>query len=372
MATLFDDITMGHLTLPNRIAMAPLTRNRADREGVPGPSAATYHAQRASAAVIITEGSQPSAAGQGFVRTPGLHSTEQLRAWRTVTDAVHAADGRIFAQIMHTGRIGHPDLVRHSSLPAGFVPLAPSAIRPTNGTAQTYARSGRPRAGTRPHRPRSSRRPAARRARGRSAWSSAYRRRGRRYGDAISSSPDRCTFMFESIRRRNLDLLTWEVHLSSYQLPAAVTTCGFGSEGPALETAAAEAVVVVVGGCADRHDRVFRPTPRIARTMRQKIDIEPPLERVIRTRRGPWPVPLTMEPFGTLSRALMDSPEMTYCHTDSSMDSQSRTPLLTCGPPDSLGPEKWRKARWCRSIPTAAGPMPAGPRRPPWRSGTRS
>lgn len=231
MATLFDDITMGHLTLPNRIAMAPLTRNRADREGVPGPSAATYHAQRASAAVIITEGSQPSAAGQGFVRTPGLHSTEQLRAWRTVTDAVPAADGRIFAQIMHTGRIGHPDLVRHSSLPAGFVPLAPSAVRPTNGTAQTYARSGRPRAGTRPHRPRSSRRPAARRAHGRSAWSSAYRRRGRRYGDAISSSPDRCTFMFESIRRRNLDLLTWEVHLSSYQLPAAVTTCGFGSEG---------------------------------------------------------------------------------------------------------------------------------------------
>ncbi|MFJ2865815.1 alkene reductase [Kitasatospora sp. NPDC087314] len=138
MATLFDDITMGHLTLPNRIAMAPLTRNRADREGIPGPSAATYYAQRASAAVIITEGSQPSAAGQGFVRTPGLHSTEQLRAWRTVTDAVHAADGRIFAQIMHTGRIGHPDLVRHSSLPAGFVPLAPSAVRPTTGTAQTY------------------------------------------------------------------------------------------------------------------------------------------------------------------------------------------------------------------------------------------
>lgn len=137
MATLFDEVKLGQLTLPNRIVMAPLTRNRARRDGVPGRLAAQYYAQRAGAGLIITEGSQPNAIGQGFVNTPGFHTKEQLREWQRVTDAVHEAGGRIFAQIMHTGRIGHPHLIRHPSIPAGMLPLAPSAVRP-NGKAQTY------------------------------------------------------------------------------------------------------------------------------------------------------------------------------------------------------------------------------------------
>ena len=137
MTDLFDEVTLGSLTAPNRIVMAPLTRNRADREGVPGPLAAIYYAQRATAGLIVTEGIQPSAIAQGYINTPGLHTADQVSAWRGVTDAVHAASGRIYAQLMHTGRIGHPDLARHSSLPGGLVPVAPSAVRP-NGMAKTY------------------------------------------------------------------------------------------------------------------------------------------------------------------------------------------------------------------------------------------
>lgn len=137
MTDLFDDVKVGDLTLPNRMVMAPLTRNRADREGLPSALAATYYAQRASAGLIVSEGAQPSAVAQGLPGTPGLHSEVQVDAWRTVTGAVHAAGGRIFAQLMHTGRIGHPDLVRHSSLRPGLLPLAPSAIRPM-GMAKIY------------------------------------------------------------------------------------------------------------------------------------------------------------------------------------------------------------------------------------------
>jgi N-ethylmaleimide reductase len=135
--SLFDSVRLGPLTLANRMVLAPLTRNRADREGVPGPSAATYYAQRASAGLIVAEGIQPSAIGQGFYATPGLHAEEQVAAWRAVTGAVHASGGVIFAQLMHTGRVGHPELVRHSSLPPGLLPVAPSAIRP-QGMAKTY------------------------------------------------------------------------------------------------------------------------------------------------------------------------------------------------------------------------------------------
>jgi N-ethylmaleimide reductase len=137
MPTLFDEVKLGDLVLPNRVVMAPLTRNRADRQGVPSALAVTYYRQRASAGLIVGEGAQPSAIGQGFVNTPGLHTNEQIQAWRAVTDAVHAANGRIFAQIMHTGRIGHPALVRHTSAPQGLLPVAPSAVRPA-GKAQTY------------------------------------------------------------------------------------------------------------------------------------------------------------------------------------------------------------------------------------------
>ncbi|MFI7499874.1 alkene reductase [Streptomyces sp. NPDC049687] len=138
MADLFDEVKLGALTLPNRVVMAPLTRNRADRRGVPSPLAATYYAQRASAGLIISEGIQPSAAGQGFFGTPGLHTEEQIAAWRHVTDEVHAAGGRIYAQLMHAGRISHPDLLRgRTGAPQDGIPLAPSPVRPT-GAAKTY------------------------------------------------------------------------------------------------------------------------------------------------------------------------------------------------------------------------------------------
>jgi N-ethylmaleimide reductase len=120
----FSSYELSGKTLNNRIVMAPMTRSRA---GNPGGLAtdlmATYYAQRATAGLIITEGTQPSVVGQGYPSTPGLHSAEQVESWKRVTKAVHAKGGVIFAQLMHTGRIGHKDL-----LPEGMVPLAPSAV----------------------------------------------------------------------------------------------------------------------------------------------------------------------------------------------------------------------------------------------------
>lgn len=132
MTTAFDPIDLAGLKLANRIAMAPMTRSRAFGDGAsPTAQMAEYYAQRASAGLIITEGTQPSLLGQGYPDTPGLHSDEQIRGWRLVTDAVHAAGGRIFAQLMHTGRIGHPVL-----LPDGGHPVAPSPVR---AAGQVYA-----------------------------------------------------------------------------------------------------------------------------------------------------------------------------------------------------------------------------------------
>ncbi len=116
---------LGVLELPNRLVMAPMTRNRADADGVPTPSMVTYYAQRATAGLIVTEGTQPSAAGQGYPFTPGSHTPEQATGWRRVTDAVHQRGGRIFLQLMHAGRISHPSLQ-----PDGDRPVAPSAVRP--------------------------------------------------------------------------------------------------------------------------------------------------------------------------------------------------------------------------------------------------
>ncbi|MCF3106693.1 alkene reductase [Streptomyces roseoverticillatus] len=123
MTTAFDPIDLAGIRLANRIAMAPMTRSRAGEGGTATELTAEYYAQRASAGLIITEGVQPSVVGQGYPWTPGLHSAEQVASWRKVTDAVHAAGGRIFAQLMHTGRVGHPVL-----LPDGLVPVGPSAI----------------------------------------------------------------------------------------------------------------------------------------------------------------------------------------------------------------------------------------------------
>ncbi|WP_411036895.1 alkene reductase [Shinella sp. BYT-45] len=123
MSTLFDPIALGNLQLPNRLFMAPMTRSRASAEGVVSALTAEYYAQRAGAGLIISESIQPSVIGQGYINTPGLHSADQIEAWRVVTDAVHARGGRIFAQLTHTGRIGHPSLYPDKALP-----LAPSAI----------------------------------------------------------------------------------------------------------------------------------------------------------------------------------------------------------------------------------------------------
>ncbi|UUU38539.1 alkene reductase [Streptomyces sp. NBC_00162] len=123
MTSAFEPVRIAGGLLPNRIALAPMTRSRAAEGGIATGLVAEYYTQRASAGLIITEGIQPSAVGQGYPFTPGLHSAEQVAAWREVTGSVHAAGGRIFAQIMHSGRIGHPSL-----LPDGLIPVAPSAV----------------------------------------------------------------------------------------------------------------------------------------------------------------------------------------------------------------------------------------------------
>lgn len=112
------------LTLPNRVVMAPMTRLRADRRAVPLPLMAEYYAQRAGAGLIVSEGIAPSLSGQQYLTQPGLFTEEQVEAWRRVTEAVHASGGRIFAQIMHAGRNGHP-----ANRLDGGIPLAPSAVR---------------------------------------------------------------------------------------------------------------------------------------------------------------------------------------------------------------------------------------------------
>jgi N-ethylmaleimide reductase len=119
---LHQPVTVGELTLPNRLVMAPMTRSRAP-EGLVHELTAAYYGQRAGAGLIIAEGTQPCALGQGYVDTPGLHSPEQAAAWRQVTDEVHRRGGRIFVQLMHSGRIGHPVLY-----PGGELPMAPSPI----------------------------------------------------------------------------------------------------------------------------------------------------------------------------------------------------------------------------------------------------
>ena len=121
---LFSSLDLGPLTLPHRVAMAPLTRNRAGEGNVPGELNATYYKQRASAALLITEATQVAAKGQGYPRTPGIHSEAQVEGWSTVTDAVHEAGGQIFLQLWHVGRISHPDYLD------GETPVAPSAVRP--------------------------------------------------------------------------------------------------------------------------------------------------------------------------------------------------------------------------------------------------
>jgi N-ethylmaleimide reductase len=121
-ADLFSSYLLGGIALNNRLVMSPMTRSRALDGNVPNPIAKTYYVQRASAGLIVTEATQVSSQGVGYIRTPGIHSPEQVAGWRAITEAVHRVGGTIFAQLWHVGRISHPDF--HG----GELPVAPSAI----------------------------------------------------------------------------------------------------------------------------------------------------------------------------------------------------------------------------------------------------
>lgn len=125
MASIWDPIRVGNFELNHRLALAPMTRSRALPDGTPGPLTAEYYAQRASLGLLITEGTQPSEDGQGYMNTPGIHTDAHVAGWRRVADAVHAQDARLFMQVMHAGRISHPDNTPHHRQA-----LAPSAVTP--------------------------------------------------------------------------------------------------------------------------------------------------------------------------------------------------------------------------------------------------
>lgn len=123
MNTIWSPVKIGKLDLQHRLAMAPMTRSRARPDGTPGDSAALYYAQRASLGLLISEGTQPSDDGQGYTATPGIYTDAHVQGWKKVTDAVHKAGGHIYIQLMHAGRIGHPDNTPHHRQLVG-----PSAI----------------------------------------------------------------------------------------------------------------------------------------------------------------------------------------------------------------------------------------------------
>jgi 2,4-dienoyl-CoA reductase-like NADH-dependent reductase (Old Yellow Enzyme family) len=131
MSSLFDPIQLGAVLAPNRVIMAPLTRGRAGKDGVPSPLAADYYAQRASAGLIISEATGISREGLGWPFAPGLWTEAQVEGWKPVTDAVHQAGGRIFAQLWHMGRIVHPSFLD------GAAPVSSSATT-APGKAHTY------------------------------------------------------------------------------------------------------------------------------------------------------------------------------------------------------------------------------------------
>ncbi|MBK6865800.1 MAG: alkene reductase [Ideonella sp.] len=134
MPTLFDPFVLGAMTLANRIVMAPLTRDRAGPGQVPTPMMAEYYRQRASAGLIVTEASQICAEGQGYLDTPGVYNAAQVAGWRRVTDAVHAAGGKIVIQLWHVGRISHVSLQ-----PGGIAPVSSTA---RVATAKTFTKDG--------------------------------------------------------------------------------------------------------------------------------------------------------------------------------------------------------------------------------------
>lgn len=154
MTTLFSTVELGGHTLQNRLAMAPMTRSRAHVDGSPTSSMATYYGQRASVGLIVTEGAQPSADGQGYMMTPGIYTDAHVAGWRAVADAVHAGGARLFIQLMHAGRMSHPDNTPHrrqavapSAIASGAQMFTPTGPQPApapralsiDGIAQTVA-----------------------------------------------------------------------------------------------------------------------------------------------------------------------------------------------------------------------------------------
>lgn len=138
MSSLFTPRRLGTLELPNRMVMSPMTRCRSGENGVPTELNATYYRQRATAGLIVAEGTQVSPQGVGYPSTPGIHSLEQVSGWKGVTDAVHAAGGRIFLQLWHCGRVSH------SFFHNGELPVAPSPIAINGKTLQFRGDGGVP------------------------------------------------------------------------------------------------------------------------------------------------------------------------------------------------------------------------------------
>ncbi|UXT50163.1 alkene reductase [Agrobacterium tumefaciens] len=135
MADIWSSARIGAIETSNRLAMAPMTRSRAQYDGTPSPEAAEYYAQRASLGLLITEGTQPSDDGQGYTLTPGIYTDAHVAGWRKVTNMVHAKGSRIFIQLMHVGRTSHPDNTPHHRQA-----VAPSAITPQD---QIFTPTGR-------------------------------------------------------------------------------------------------------------------------------------------------------------------------------------------------------------------------------------
>lgn len=129
MNQIFKPIRIGQYQLANRLAMAPMTRSRAQFDGTPGELATEYYTQRASVGLIIAEGAQPSEDGQGYLATPGIYTDSHIAGWKKITDAIHAKGGHIFIQLMHAGRMSHPDNTPHHRQA-----VAPSSIAPGTGT----------------------------------------------------------------------------------------------------------------------------------------------------------------------------------------------------------------------------------------------
>ncbi|MBS0847018.1 alkene reductase [Citrobacter sp. JGM124] len=125
MSKLFTPVNLGHYTLKNRLVMAPMTRSRANADGTPNELAALYYAQRASIGLIIAEGTQPSEDGQGYLMTPGIYTDDHVAGWKKIAEAVHQKGSKLFIQLMHAGRMSHPDNTPHHRQG-----VAPSAIAP--------------------------------------------------------------------------------------------------------------------------------------------------------------------------------------------------------------------------------------------------